>query len=350
MDKIVCHLNVLRCARPSARSPKSGVAKGSALKTSLVLWLLLLGVDASAQSVPLAQDVTLLLSRALQCGPIERMRENRRVRTCGGEAQQKFAIHGDTATATGAEALKPPRLGLYPAEIAVQWRYCPWQPDAQLGAMPNVFVPYEDPLIGRCYILRPLDVVKSAALYKSARLDRLEEAQPYLGKTMQQLVLRAAEEGIEVHITSVVRSPHPQAVKVEKSVKKRGKWRKVKVRTREYKSGLHPFGLAVDVTLGWEERPTHPIGDYRRRGSSYRKWQKLGEIAEEMGLVWLGRVMVAEIFHFELHPGWPGRARGKLLHQLLQLRRHGGVPATWKLLAYQPETESPFQALKDPLR
>jgi len=326
------------------------MTKRWALKIFAFLWLSLLGLPVHAQAVALPQDVTLLLSRATQCGPIERMRENRRVRSCAAEAQQRFAIHGDAATPLGGEDAKPPRLPLYPAEIAVQWHYCPFRPDARLDAMPNVFVPYEDPLIGRCYLLRPLDVVKSAALYKSARLERLEEAHPYLGKTMQQLVLRAADLGIEVHVTSVVRSPHLQRVKAEKSVKKHGKWRKVKVKTREFKSGLHPFGLAVDITLGWEERPTHPIGDYRRRGSSYHKWQKLGEIAEEMGLVWLGRVMVAEIFHFELHPGWPGRARGKLLHQLLHLRSQGGVPATWTLLAYQPELKSPFEALKDPLR
>ena len=105
-------------------------------------------------------------------------------------------------------------------------------------------------------------------------------------------------------------------------------------------------GLAVDINLGWAKPMGDPVRAYRARGETFRQFQWLGDMADELGIVWLGRVMVGEIGHFEHHLGWWGSVRGQFRRQLLNGIAVHGVPSVWLHLRHNPKQASPFAGLR----
>lgn len=300
-----------------------------------------------ALAMTLPSEATVLLWRGVDCGEAERSKPVRRVRRCLAEERALAHLSADGTVHLQPLDRVPPRLALLPAELALQWHYCPASPDSRLEQAGLPWVPYEDPVIARCYVYRPRDLALQEQIAEKARLDLLEVLHPWLRDALTTMIVRAAAQGIEVKVISTVRSVKSRAVTVEKLVKRKGKLRKVRVATGERKMGMHPLGLAVDINLGWGKSLGDPVRAYRARGETYRQFQALGDMADELGIVWLGRVMVGEIGHFEHHPGWWGSVRGQFRRQLLQGIAVHGVPSVWEHFRYDARLTSPFGALRD---
>lgn len=283
--------------------------------------------------------------RAVRCGAISRTAGRRYVRKCEAEEQSTVTLGPDGPTIAAKTTVVPPRLSSYPAEIAMQWRYCPWKPNALLDRQYPSLTPYEDPLVGGCYVWRPLPR-DAKAIPIRARLDRLDQLHPWLADTFRYLTAMAAAEGIEVHIVSAVRGG-PYALVGNKHVKRGGRRRASTVVTGQMEAGMHPWGLAVDINIGWRQPLRDPVGAYRRGGAARAAFDRVGKLAEDLGVFWLGRNKVSEIQHFEFHPGWSGSVRGEVLSTLSQQKRAGGVESTWTLLHYDSSRKTPFAALRD---
>lgn len=320
------------------------------LLASAWLWpeTALAGPDSPAPQMTLPSEATVLLWRGVDCGEAERMKPVRRVRRCLAEERAIAHLISDGSVRLQPLDRVPPRLPLLPAELALQWHTCPPAPDPRLEAAGVPWIPYEDPAIARCYVYRPRNLLLQQQIAGKARLEMLDVLHPWLRDGLVTLIVRAAEQGIEVRVVSTVRSVKSRAVTVEKKVKRKGKIRKVRVATGERKMGMHPLGLAVDINLGWAKPMGDPVSAYRARGETYRQFQLLGDMADELGIIWLGRVMVGEIGHFEHHPGWWGSVRGQFRRQLLSGIAANGVPSVWEHFRYDPSQPSPFGPLRSP--
>ncbi|MBL8785474.1 MAG: CapA family protein [Deltaproteobacteria bacterium] len=110
-------------------------------------------------------------------------------------------------------------------------------------------------------------------------------------------------------------------------------------RTRMGPGGManwHQFGLAADILLN--ERKD--LGDARRHFDEDRaKWQELGAMAAELGLVWGGIWRSYDPFHLEWHPGDDAVISATDLARFLRLAGADGrnYQAVWSL--YPAETE-----------
>ncbi len=302
--------------------------------------------DDAPPQMTLPSEATVLLWRGVDCGEAERVKPVRRVRRCLAEERAVAHLSADGSVHLQPLDRRPPRLALLPAELALQWHTCPPSPNERLEKAGLPWVPYEDPAIAKCYVYRPRDVKLQAEIAAKARLELLDEIHPWLRDGLTTLIVRAAAQGIEVRVISAVRSVKSRAVTVEKKVKRKGKIRKIRVATGERKMGMHPLGLAVDINLGWAKPLGDPVRAYRASGETYRQFQVLGDMADELGIVWLGRVMVGEIGHFEHHPGWWGSVRGQFRRQLLNGIAARGVPSVWEHFRYDPKQPSPFDGLR----
>lgn len=324
---------------------------------SLLAWLL--GVVLAPLAAPLDQvhpapaaalelpaETTVLLWRGVDCGEVERVWPVRWVRRCAAEERAVATLKADGQVLLTPLDRMPPRLRALPFELALQWHTCPPRPLAPLeqGAP---WVPYEDPLIARCYVYRPRDQQLQGQIAAKARLALLDEVHPWLRDGMQVLITRAAAEGIEVRVISTVRPASSRPVIKTKVVLRKGKPRKVRVATGERKMGMHPLGLAVDINLGWARPMRDPFTAYQARGETYRQFETLGRIAAELGIGWLGRTTLAELGHFEHHPGWWGSVRGAFRRELLRDIEARGVASVWRRFVFQPGAKSPFTGLRE---
>lgn len=289
---------------------------------------------------------TVLLWRGVDCGEVERIAPLRAARRCAAEERAVASLGADGQVALAPLDRVPPRLKWLPAELALQWHTCPPHPDPRLEAgLP--WVSYEDPLIARCYVYRPRDLALQGAIADKARLALLADVHPWLRDAMEVLITRAAAEGIEVRVISAVRSVASRPVMKSKVVVRNGKKRTVRVATGERKMGMHPLGLAVDINLGWRRPMRDPFTAYAARGETYRQFETLGRLADELGVIWLGRTDLAELGHFEYHPGWWGSVRGSFRRQLLREIAARGVQSVWRHFRYVPGTKSPFAGLRE---
>lgn len=303
-------------------------------------------VGNAATPVELPGESTVLLWRGVDCSEVERLRPVRWVRHCAAEERAVATLKPDGQVELKPLDRVPPRLKWLPSELAMQWHVCPQVPDERLeSGIP--WVPYEDPLIARCYVFRPRDLVLQNEIAGKARLALLDEVHPWLRDGMQVLITRAAAEGIEVRVISTVRSVSSRPVITSKVLVRKGKKRKVRVATGERKMGMHPLGLAVDINLGWARPMRDPFTAYRAGGETYRSFETLGRIAAELGIIWLGRTTLAELGHFEHHPGWWGSVRGSFRAQLLRDIAARGVPNAWEHFVYRAGTRGPFDALRE---
>ena len=108
----------------------------------------------------------------------------------------------------------------------------------------------------------------------------------------------------------------------------------------------HSVGLAVDINLAHHRGLKSASAAYED-GSERAIWDAMGRHGEQLGLKWLGHKDAGEIFHFEWHPGWPGRADDPLYQQLNTLRHRGGNEAVWRELRYDRRRKTAFKWLRD---
>jgi hypothetical protein len=295
---------------------------------------------------------TLTFYRGDECAPAQRIRfVPRWVRTCKSDARVSIQAAGAAPARVQTLPNVPSRLVQMPTELARQWRTCPYKPIPAFEVPGSPLVPYEDPQIGRCYLWRPLDVAAWQRIAAQVHGDRLQGAHPYLASVLRELAVRGAAQGIELY---VLRSVAAMAIHRDKgghSGKHKGKKHKVNTKHYHHAGGryafMHPWGQAIDLTLGWKRPAMAPDAHYRPGSAVWRGFRSLGAWADEMGVVWLGAHMRGELGHFEWHPTTWGTIDGADLSRRLALYRQGGVEKAQEALRYSPETPSPFNALRD---
>lgn len=332
--------------------------------------------------VPVGTEV--VVSRGKGCGPLYRVRFSpRRARDCAAEEQVRLVVKEGGKVEMLELPVAKPRLPALPAQLALQWRVCPFRTVAAMEQPQSPWVRYEDPELGPCYLWRPLDWVRWAEIAKRVGDDKLADIHPYLAASLKELAVRAAARGIEVRLIggrSAITIHQPKGANhgSKKSTATKGKAkageRKGKVRnsTKGKNSGkakgkgkgakavrskkpfrtapytyLHCWGLAVDLTTGWGKPLRNPDRAYQPGSQVWVTFQLLGAWAEEMGITWLGRTMKGELVHFEFHPhGW-GTVAGAELTAMLKLHAEQGAARTHDAFAADPQRSAAFAALKD---
>lgn len=284
------------------------------------------GAEATPPSAPVPCTGkgcrTRIFSRPTDCAPHRRTRTRRTFR-CQGEERLEVTFTGDGRIASKRTLTSTGPRNPYPGELVQQWRWCPFRREPRLARSPHI-TPYQDPDVGHCSLLR-LEVHDPAP--RKARLKSLAKLHPYLADCMARIMSAAWARGERFRVISTIRRPK----------RKRGKWRG---------GGWHGFGLAVDVNYGSHRGLKSATRAYLR-GGDRGAWTRLGDAGEACGLKWIGRRDPDEIFHFEWHPGWPGRLRGELFQRLARLQHARGVPAVWPLLRYDRSRDTAYKHLDD---
>jgi peptidoglycan L-alanyl-D-glutamate endopeptidase CwlK len=117
----------------------------------------------------------------------------------------------------------------------------------------------------------------------------LEDLHPLVADKAKQLVQMAAAEGVEILVTSTLRTFEEQAELFAKGRTKPG----AIVTNAKPGSSWHNFGLAFDVV---------PLVNGKAIWNS-PFWNQIGELGKEVGLVWGGDFKsFKDKPHFELHP------------------------------------------------
>lgn len=127
----------------------------------------------------------------------------------------------------------------------------------------------------------------------------LEKLHPELARRARLLYERAQAEGIILRFISGYRRYRVRQTKPGRS-----------------KASWHNFGAAFDVLLhkrkGMKDSLSHLSEDQA-------SWDRVGQIAKELNLIWGKPWGEAEIFHFEWHPGHPEALRAPALKRLLKV-------------------------------
>lgn len=290
-----------------------------------------------------ADGVSYVFHRPFGCRRLSKWHE-RNVQACEGDTRMRVTLGDDGRVGTAPANDAPPR-DRYPGELVHQWRHCPYAPDPALDARPDRFARYEDPDVGTCYLYRPTDAAALERLSGPARLGSLDRLHPVLADATRQLVLRAAEAGIDLKVISTVR-PHSVRSRTSRVTGRDGRVRTVVRKTRA--TTLHAWGLAVDVNLAHRRDLASATAAFRQGGPERAAWERAGRIGEELGLLWLGRLRPTEIFHFEWRPGLSGIPKGAEKRRLQRAQARGGNAAVWELLRYDPKRPTAFRDLRDP--
>ena len=143
----------------------------------------------------------------------------------------------------------------------------------------------------------------------------LEGLHPSLAQRVRALYERAEAEGIQLRFISGYR-PYRK---------------KRRVKAGGSLASWHAFGAAVDLNLqgrrGMSDALKHLDEDLPR-------WERVGALAQSLGLTWGYQWGKEEIFHFEWHPGLPEAIRAPTLKRLEAQTRgdlKGRYQATWEL-------------------
>ena len=117
----------------------------------------------------------------------------------------------------------------------------------------------------------------------------LEDLHPLIAEKAEQLIEAAQAEGIEILVTSTLRSFEEQAELFAIGRTKPGE----KVTNAEPGESWHNFGLAFDVV---------PLVNGKAIFDS-PFWNRIGELGKQVGLVWGGDFhSFKDKPHFEFHP------------------------------------------------
>ena len=118
---------------------------------------------------------------------------------------------------------------------------------------------------------------------------RLEDLHPLIAEKAQQLIEIAQAEGIEILVTSTLRSFEEQAELFAIGRTKPGE----KVTNAEPGESWHNFGLAFDIV---------PLVNGKAVWDS-PFWSRIGDLGKQVGLVWGGDFhSFKDKPHFEFHP------------------------------------------------
>ena len=231
---------------------------------------------------------------------------------------------GDELLTVGA-ALPLPRSTesvTVPSELAHVFRTCQYARVPALEGAPDRFVAYEDPDVGRCYVLAPLarDVLSGLGRYDGGK--HLPTLHPYIGAVVERALAEAAAAGFQFRVISGVRAGGSPS------------W--------------HTFGLAVDINIVGRKGLKEATAAYLAGGEEQRAWFAIATAAERLGLFWLGRYDPGEIFHFEWRPGWGGLPHGELAASLVADHARGGAPAVWARLRHDAKRSTALEGLRDP--
>lgn len=285
---------------------------------------------------------TFVIRRGDNCGPVYRIRFTpRRVRDCTAEQRWQGKVSSDGQVSFQQLPSISPKATQLPAELASQWRVCPYRTVAVMEGAGSPWVPYQDPQVGQCYLWRPLDQRAWQRIAEQVRGQTFDDLPPYVAASMRELAVRAAAIGIEIRVITAFGKPTIHSGKASKGKKKRGRHRGGRF------TYLHSWGLAVDLTVGWRRPLFYPDRYYREGSDVWRIFRTLGGWAGEMGFVWLGATMRGELVHFEFHPSTWGTIDGDDLTKLLALYHEGGIHRTHRHWLYDPTLASPFAALRD---
>ncbi len=301
------------------------------------------GLTASAPRLETGCDDCreLVFRRPVGC-ELQRRTPGRKTYKCQREETRVVSIGAGGRLDVRRGATGPAR-NPYPLELVPQWRYCPFSEDAALEAR---LAPYEDPDVGRCYLLRP--ETPDTPLSHAAHLGSLQSLHPYLRFAVEQLIRHAAARGAEFKVISTVRAAKWTSRTRSERVKVGNRWKTVEETSTRYKGGgWHAFGLAVDVNLSHRKDLGSATSAYLRGGPERTAWLELGAQGESFGLIWIGRNDPGEIFHFEWHPGWPGLPRGALFQRLAGKADRDGIPTVWDELRFDAARETAFLHLRD---
>jgi hypothetical protein len=284
--------------------------------------------------------------RPTRCGNGRWTSHKRRVVECAAEERLELAFLDDGTQVVRvldeAAARNP-----YPEELARAWRFCPGQPDSLLERDPHRFTAYQDPDVPPCYLLRDAGGHGARVPPGTQGLDLLIGVHPFVADAVARVIATAAGEGIQLKVISGVRSHTVKTKTSVRTVKQGGKPVKQKVKQTVHAPTLHRYGLAVDVNLAGHPDLGSAASAYRKDPAERARWQRVGELAEEAGLTWLGHGDVNEIFHVEWHPGWPGLPDAALGARLDKLKQARGNQAVWELLAYDPRRPALFPDILD---
>lgn len=147
----------------------------------------------------------------------------------------------------------------------------------------------------------------------------LEGLHPDLAQRARLLYERTESEGILLRFISGYR--RFRKTKSNDSQKSMASW--------------HNFGAAFDVLLhsrkGMKDSLAHLEEDKAQ-------WDRVGEIAKELGLIWGKPWGKEEIFHFEWHPGLPEAIRRPTFQRLIE---RTGTSVTNYQKAWELFTDSP---------
>ena len=78
----------------------------------------------------------------------------------------------------------------------------------------------------------------------------------------------------------------------------------------------HNFGAAFDLNLFKRKNMRVALAHYEE---DQAQWNKIGDLAESLGLIWGKPWGKEEIFHFEWHPGHPEALRQPAFERLIQV-------------------------------
>lgn len=130
-----------------------------------------------------------------------------------------------------------------------------------------------------------------------AHLDGLH---PQLIKRARLLYERAEGEGIKLRFISGYRRYRPRR----------------KARAGRSVASWHNFGAAFDLILHEHKSMRVALENLE---ADQARWDRVGSLAKELGLVWGKAWGVKEIFHFEWHPGHPEALRAPAFKRLTQV-------------------------------
>jgi hypothetical protein len=145
--------------------------------------------------------------------------------------------------------------------------------------------------------------------------EHLEGLHPALERRARLLYERAEDEGIQLRFISGYR-PYKERERRAGSSKRSPSL-----------ASWHNFGLAFDVNL----QGRAGMGDaLKHLSEDAPRWERVGALAADLGLIWGKSWGKEELFHFEWHPGHPDAIRAPTLNALKREAAGGDLRGGYK--------------------
>jgi hypothetical protein len=207
-----------------------------------------------------------------------------------------------------------------PNPLAETYHYCSKAKSTYLDRNPLAFARVSISKSRWCYIFKEPPLTElGIELEKKAAITYLQGVHPKIQARALELVKKSYQLGIPIRFISGYRAyyPHP----MDKKSRMAASW--------------HNFGLALDFSIVEEDGKAISIKKIR---ASDKRWDMVGEMAVELGLIWggtfKGKQKLEHKAHVEWHPGLPGRIDPLLLTKLLNHTGKSGenYQNVWNLL------------------